>query len=239
MISKFQMKNLRNAEHFQFISSTCDIFTKHSIDAENLGPLYDELSECRNAEEASLAAENGNEKIREKNDMDSYRDKLHSKLFNYLKSILCDEKDARFDDAQRVMKVLKETGNPTQLAENAESAVLTALGNRLATRRDELEATGAREMVDALMEANRQFIALEKECREITAAGQLNRQPSMSAARKQTDPVYRSIVNAINGYAGILSKKDVYKELVAEMNTLVEKYDNLLAGRKGGKQPTD
>jgi hypothetical protein len=235
MISTLKLSALRNSEHFQFISSACGIFFLHGIDSENLGELYDILSECCNAEEIALAIERDNGKIGEKNATDSYRDKLHSKLFNYVKSITYDEKDPRFDAAQRVMKVLKETGNPTRLAENAESAMLTALGNRLEAHRSEVEAIGAQDTADALMEANRRFIALEKECREITARLQITKSPSMGEIRKQTDPVYRSIVKAIGGYAGIPSKKEAYKNIVAELNTLVEKYDQLIAGRGGKK----
>ncbi len=235
MINKNNSNNLRNAEHFQFNSSACDIFVKYNIDPENLGPLYIDLANYMKAEELALAIEKGNEKIRGKNEMDSYRDKLHSKLFNYVKSILYDEKDPRFDTAQRVMKVIKEVGNPTRLAENAESAMLTTLGNKLEAHRSEVEAIGAQDAVDALMEANRQFIALEKECREITTTLQTVNSPSVSAIRKQIDTVYRSIVRAINGYADLPSKKEAYKDVVAEMNTLVAKYENLLSGRGGKK----
>ncbi len=234
MINKINSNNLRNPEHFQFIGSAYAIFLKYNIDPENLGPVYAELAICLDAEETALAVERGNEKIREKNDADSYRDKLHGKLFNYVKSIIYDEKDPRYDIAQRVMKVLKEVGNPTQLAENTESAMLTTLGNKLEAHRDEVDAIGARDIVDALMEANRLFIALEKECREIVATLQTVKSPSMSVVRKQTDPVYRQIVNAINGYADLPSKKEAYKGVVAEMNTLVAKYENSMSGR-GGK----
>ena len=236
MINKFAIQNLRNAVHYQFISSTCGIFAKFDIDRENLGVFYDALGEHLKAAEVALSIEKKNEKVREKNEMDRYRDRLHSKFFNHLKSILYDEKDIRFDDAQQVMRVVKDVGNPTRLAENAESAMLTALGNRLEPYRNRLEAIGAQPMVDALLEANRQFIALEIECREITAEQQLNKAPSMATVRKQADPVYRAIVSVINGYAGIPSKKEVYRELVTEMNVLVAKYDALLMGRKSSKK---
>jgi len=114
--------------------------------------------------------------------------------------------------------------------------MLTALGNRLEPYLNQLEAIGAQPMVDALLEANRQFIALEIECREITASQQLNKTPSMGTIRKQIDPVYRAIISAINGYANVPSKKDAYMELVTEMNVLVAKYEALLMGRKSGRK---
>ena len=239
MIPKFQMANLRNAEHYQFINSASVLFARFKVDSENLAGLYGELDTLLKTAEEALALEKKNEKVREKNDMDRYRDRLHSKLFNHLKSILYDERDDRFDDAQAVMRVVRETGNPTRLAENAESAMLTTLGNRLEPYRNCLEAINAQTIVDALMEANRQFIVLEQECRELLAARKAGATPpSMSAVRKQIDPLYRTIINAINGSYGIPSKKEACSDLVIEMTVLVEKYDALLMARKKVKKET-
>ena len=239
MIERIQMPALRNAEYFQFISSAYDIFVKFDIDSDNLGSLYEELGRLLKVAETAMTAEKRSEQVRAKNEMDRYRDRLHSKLFNYLKSILYDERDPRFDDAQTIMRAVKEIGNPTQLAENAQSAMMTALGNKLEPLQSQLEAVGAQQIVNDMMEANRQFIALETEYREALAAQKLDGTPtSMAAARKQIDPVYRTIVNAINGQCGIPSKKETYKELITEANVLAVRYDTLLTTRKREKKET-
>jgi hypothetical protein len=217
MILKFNINNLRNAEYYQFIVSAYAIFLKYGMDPKYFGSLYDEFGEQIRIAEKAMAIEKKNEKVREKNEADRYRDRLHSKLFNYLKSITYDEKDPRFNDAQQVMKVMKDAGNPTQLAENAESALLTALGNRLEPYRKQMEAIGAQQILDALLEANLQFIALETEAREVTASQKLEGVPPMSALRKQIDPLYKTIVTAINGNAVIPSKKEAYKEIVTDI----------------------
>ena len=237
MINSLYIAHLRNAEYFQFISSARDIFAQSEIDREYFGALYDELEELLKAAENAMAFEKKSEKVREKNEADRYRDRLHSKLFNYLKSILYDERDVRCDDAQAVMKVVREAGNPTKLAENAESALLTALGNKLEPFRSQLESIGAQQILDDLMEANRRFIALETECRAIIAAQKISNVPlSMSAVRKQIDPLYRSIINAINGFCNIPSKREAYREFITDMNVLVARYDATLAGRKTEKK---
>ena len=237
MIQKIQIQNLRNAEYFQFISSVHDILVKMGAGSESFACLYEALGQLLKTAEKAMSLEKKNEKVREKNEADRYRDRLHSKLFNYLKTILYDEKDPRFDDAQTVMRVVKEAGNPTQLAENAQSAMMTALGNKLEPVRKQLEATGAQSIVDDMMEANRQFIAIEIEYRQMLAAQKLDDTTvSMSTARKQTDPVYRAIINAINGLYGIPSQKEAYREMVTEMNVLAARYDALLAARKREKK---
>ena len=240
MINKFDVTRPRNAEYFQFMVSARDILAKYGVVRDNFGCLYDELRLHVNLAETAMIAERKNEKVAEKNEADRYRDRMHSKLFNYLKFILYDERDPRYDDAQDIMRVVKDAGNPTRLAENAQSAMMTALGNRLEPLRSRLEAIGAQPIVDDMMEANRKFIAIEAEYREMLAAQKLSDAPaSMAAVRKLINPVYRSIVAAINGYANVPSKKETVRELIAEMNVLIARYDALLATRKRDKKENE
>jgi len=236
MITKLNINHLRNAEYLQFMQSAVIVFDKYGIDRENLDPLYQELWKSASDAEIALAYEKKNEKVREKNEADRYRDNLHSRLFNYVKSILYDERDSLYDDAQTVMRVLKDAGNPTRLPENAQSAMLATLAKRLETVGEQLEAIGAKRMAEALVEANSRFIALEIECRELAAAQKLAKPPSMGDVRKEANATYRIIVDAINGYARVTAKKTEYREMINEMNVLTAKYDQLLMARKTRNQ---
>jgi hypothetical protein len=234
MIERFKTTHLRNAEHMQFTADADGIFGKHRAEEQVLAPVYKEFSTLRQKEETAMTVELSNGKVKEKNVADHYRDRLHSKLFNYVKSILYDETDPLFDTAQRIMKVIRETGNPTHLSENAESAMLTALGNKLEPYRADLETIGALPHLEKLLETNRQFMQLENECRELVASKKLGNSPSVSTIRKQVDPVYRRIVNTLNVFIG-LNGEDNYKTLIADLNTLTDKYEALLSARKGRK----
>ena len=242
MIDSFSFRDLRNAEYYQFMVSVFDLFTQCDFVRGNFEYLYESMGESLRAAETALAAERKNEKVKEKNEADRYRDRLHSKLFNYLKAVLYDERDPRFDDAQAVMRIVKEAGNPTRLAENAQSAMMTALGNRLEPYRNQLEAIGAQQIADEMLEANRTFITVERELREMLAAQKLSDTPvSMNGARKQIDPAYRAIVSGINVFTKVPAAKEECKALIAEMNVLIARYDILLSARKKEKkekQPT-
>ena len=208
MIDNFSFNDLRNAEYYQFMVSAFDLFAKCGFVCENFGYLHDSLGESLRAAETALAAERKNEKVKEKNEADRYRDLLHSKLFNYLKFILYDERDPRFDNAQTVMRTVKAAGNPTRLAENAQSAMMTALGNRLEPLYTQLEAIGVQQIADDMLEAKRRFIEVEREQRDMLAARKLSDTPvSMSAARKHIDPTYRTIVSGINVFTKVLRRK--------------------------------
>ena len=235
MIEKLKLENLYNIEHLQFMTDAAGLFRKYGLETAELSPQYEELYRLVGQEEVSMAVEKANEAIKAKNSADAYRDKLHSKLFNHLRSILCDTEDPRYDAAQRVMKVVRDAGNPTQLSESAESAALSTLGRKLEPHRDDLAVAGAQEHVDRLLEANRRFMELESECRRLESVKKLADTPSMTTARKQTDATYRLLVNAFNTFAS-LRNGEVYKELFTEMNILVNKYDRMLSQHKSAKQ---
>jgi len=203
------------------------IFDKYAIDSINLTPLYEEFRHFMCDAKIAFAYEKNIEELRKKNEADLYRDKLHSKLFNYLKSILYDENDSRFDDAQIVMRVLKGVGNPTRLTEKEKSVMLNTLGNQLGGCVTQLYAIGAKQIVESLMEANQQFIDLEKKFRKTNDDKNLSKMPLMGAVRKQVNKVYRIIVDAINGYAEVMYLKYDYHEMTNEMNKLSAKYDML------------
>jgi hypothetical protein len=233
VIRKFPFKNLRNPEHLQFMRSSRDVFGKHTVVNEDFGSLFMEFKEKITMEDNSMYTERNNDKVREKNDADDYRDSLHSKLFYHVKSITFDKKDPRLEDAQAVLKVLKETGNPSHLSENAESAMLTTLCRRLLPLATQLKNISALDILDMLFQANENFIKIEKEYRDLLAEQKSDASyMSMSAARRQTDPVYRAMINAINGYAGVPAKKETCRELIIEMNVLVARYDAVLTARK-------
>ena len=232
MIYKFSFSNLRNAEYNQYMKSVHDIFVRLNADRGAFGSLIDLLDAQLKIAETAMSAERRSEKVREKNDMDRYRDRLHSKLFNHLKTILYDEYDARFDDAQAVMKVVKEAGNPTQLSENRQTAMMTLLGNRLEPLRDKLQSIGALEIVDEMLEANRQFIILEEQARDVIATHKLENAPSAGSVRKEAENVYRNIVDAINAFAKMPHKKEKYKEVTNDTNVIVERYNQMIAARK-------
>ena len=238
MIKKFQIKTLRNAEHLQFVTDADKLFGTHKAENSLLEPIYGEFSRLRREEEVAMAIEVSNAKIKEKNAAEHYRDRLHGKLFNHVKAILYDENDPLFDAAQQVMRVIKETGNPTRLSENAESAMLTTLGNKLEPYREDLTAIGAAAHLDKLLEANRNFMRLEAECRDIVSTRLQTGGPSTTTIRKRLDPVYRLITDTINVHIGVHGETS-YAQLVADLNTLIARYDVLLSARLSRKKEAE
>jgi hypothetical protein len=235
MIIKFAIRDLRFAEHFQFISDICKIFKKHGLELQFFAPLYNKLFKLCKDEQKSMAMERVNAKIKEKSNADDIRDKLHSKLFTAVKVFLYDETDPYFAVAQQIMDVIKSLGNPRNLGENAETAMITTLGNKLKPYRIDMKMIGVQAHLDKLLEANSIFAQLETECRDITSAHSIANIPPVSTVRKQVDPAYHDLINAFNTFIK-LNGEERYLPLVTDINTLIEKYETLLAQRKGRKK---
>jgi hypothetical protein len=234
MTRKIHLSHMHNADHYLFIYSVCAILRKYNISIEFILKLLERLEALCKEEEEAFTFEKTNAKVREKDEADRYRDNLHSRFFNYVKSILYDKNDPHFEDAQKVMEVLKSVGNPTQLPENVESTVIITLGNKLEPLGASVEIIGAKPMLEALLTANSRFMVLEQETRELTSVKKSN-QPSVSAVRKRVDPVYRAIVGIINGLIELPEEKAAFKDLIAEMNVLITKYELLILARKNAQ----
>jgi len=98
------------------------------------------------------------------------------------------------------------------------------------------------DLMGEILKAAETALAAERELREMLSDRKLSDTPlSIGAVRKQIDPVYRAIVSGINVFAKTSSKAKECKELVAEMNILIARYDTLFSSRKREKkekQPT-
>jgi hypothetical protein len=234
MIKKSDITRMHNADHYLFIYSVCAVLRKYNISIEFILKLLERLEALCKEEEEAFTFEKTNEKVCEKDEADRYRDNLHSRFFNYVKSILYDRHGPHFDDAQAVMEVLQSVGNPTQLPENVESTMIITLGNKLEPLSASVASIGAKPMLDALLAANQNFIKLEQETRELTSVKKSN-QPSVTAIRRKVDPVYRAVVGVINGLTELPEEKETFKDLIAEMNVLVAKYELLLLARKNAQ----
>jgi hypothetical protein len=229
MIDTIPFRTLHNPEYLQYMTALRDFLAKYGVVEDSFVCLYDMLGENVKTGEVALIFERRNVKVAEKNEYDRVRDLHHSRLYSKLKFILMDENDERYEVAQAAMRIVREAGNPRNLPENAQSAVMTALGRNLEPLRERLQETGLQTLVDAMTEANADFIRAEKELRTMKFEQAMDETPrSMTALRRQNDPIYRAIIAVINAYYNVPSKREACIELIAEINALVARYNALL-----------
>ncbi len=230
-IVKFSPHNLRNKEHMQFIRLILEALLKHDPDNLNIRALYDDLAQLMQEEETALSVELGSSITAQRDAADYYRDRMHSQLYHYVKSFLFDEEEAAdFEAAKRVMRIIRQVGNPWKLADQAETSMIIQLGNELKPYQADIDQIGAQGRLDKLLSANQRFAEVDKLCRD----DKTNR-PSgnVKVVRLKVDPAFTSIKDAIN--ADIDRYKDNrFDTVVTDLNAIIKDYSTLLAQRKGG-----
>ncbi len=229
-IQKFEHRSLRNKEHLQFIKLVLEALIKHDPNNLNIRGLYDELAQLIQEEEMALSVELGSSITAQREAADNRRDRMHSVLYNYVKSFLFDEEEvAEFESAQRVMRIIRQVGNPWKLADQAETSMIIQLGNELKPYQADLEQIGAQSRLDKLLVANDRFVELDKLCRD----DKTNR-PSgnVKSVRVKVNPAYWAIANAINADIDRF-KDDRFNAVATDINSIIKDYSTLLAQRKG------
>ncbi len=236
LIKKVKLHNFRNKEHWQFIKLALDIFLKYNPDALNIRELYNELDQLANEEQTAISVELGSAITVKREAADLYRDRMHSKFYHYVLSFILDDEEAgEFEAAQRVMRIIRQVGNPWKLADHAETTMLIQLGNELQPYSADLEMIGAQSRLDKLLAANLRFVELDKLCRD----DRTNRPSgSVKAVRVKVDPTYTSIIDAINSDVKRY-KDDRFDLLITDLNAIVKDYSTLLAQRKSRTKKVD
>jgi hypothetical protein len=234
MINSLNSGNLRNPEHVNFVNEIVSVLKKHNPDNPLLKDCCDEIFALRDEEVQAMDVELGNVLSKQVSAAEQYRDRLHGGLYYYVKSFLYDDAEAaRFDAAQRIMRIMQQVGNPTKLSDSAETALLDKLADQLQTYAADLELLGATGRLQKLTDANRRFVELSTTRREDNLS-----RPSgnVKAVRLKIDPVCKALVNAIN----LLSRKDTrYAGLIDDFNAVTAKYNQLLSNRQSRKNSND
>lgn len=230
MVRNTKTSNFRNAEHLQFMDENCTLLKQHDPANLEINDLYEDLVSLKNEEQAIMAIERGNALTESVSYMERYRDRLHGGLYCYVKSFLYDEEEAeQYDAARRIMRIIQQVGNPTKLSESAETSMLNTLEEQLKPYTADLELIGAMPRLNKLMAANRRYVELFAERRD----NNLERPTGgMKNIRLKIDPVYKSIVSAINNFASRKAFAEKYAGIVKGMDKLAAEYNRLLNSRK-------
>lgn len=230
MFKKVKLSHLRNAEHLRYLVDFLAILLKYNPDNLALRDLYDELFALKQEEEQAMAVESGNARSKAIADMEYYRDRLHGGLYCYVKSFLYDEEEAEeFEAARRIMRIIQQVGNPTQLAAAAETSMLNTLQEQLKPYAADLDLIGATKRLDKLMAANLRYVEMSAERRKENLS-----RPSgnTKAVRLKADTTYRLIIDALEVSGKRKQTKEKFKPVINEINTLTAEYIRLLNNRK-------
>lgn len=220
---------LRHREHLQFIKKTLKALLLHDPVMLNLDMLVTDLTSLVKEEESAMSVEQGSQLTAQRDAADMRRNKTHSALYCQTKTFINIEEDAETSAAgQRVMRIIRQVGNPWKVSDQAKTSLITELINELKPYADDIEKMGAKWLVDKLADANNRFMELDDRYRK-----EKTDRPSgnVAAVRLKITPVYNAIIGAINADAARY-RDGRFDVLAAELNTIIREFNTLLAQRK-------
>jgi hypothetical protein len=227
---------LRHREHLQFIRKSLNAVIAHDPVTLNLDMLSSQLAVLVQEEETAMSVETGSTLTGLREASDLRRNRSHSALFNYTKTFTYNDDDAKAcGAAQRIMRIIRQVGNPWNVSDQAKTSLITELINELKPYAADIEGIGAKWLVDKLAAANLRYTELDERYHK-----EKSNRPSgnVSAVRQKITPVYNSIIGAINADA-VRYPDGRFNALAAELNTIIKEFNALMAQRKAQSNSED
>ncbi|MGE0079354.1 MAG: DUF6261 family protein [Bacteroidales bacterium] len=229
-ILRINFGRLRNEEHFQFHTEFKSEMERVGAEPLNVVEAFNTYQPLYSKEEEALLLIRKSATTEQLTDADAERDGIFRGIADSVKSWQNHFSPEMRAAAERLKVLLDSYGNVARKPYNEETAAIAKL--MLETQNEyasDVNALGLKEWFTELQTKNTAFDTLMK-----TRYSEEARQTEfrMKSARIELDTVYRTIVERIealiliNGTAG-------YEEFVRELNVRIEKFNSLLAMRRG------
>jgi len=229
-IEKMSNGYLKNEVHFQFHTEVKHLIEKFTPSALGIDKLYPTYLEYFEMEETAIEPI---QKSAHTADLASYD---HERSFTYkglsaaVKAYTFHFEDHMKDAAERLSIVFKHYGNLSAKSYDEKTASIRNLINDLKTDyAEDINTTGLATWVDMLEEQNNEFDAVMRE----RYTDEANKSTlKMREVRNGIDTLYSSITEKINALV-IINGPDSYAEFIKELNQRIERFQKILAQRKG------
>jgi hypothetical protein len=232
-IGTFYLPQLHNGEHVAFHSESLEQLNHTGPAVLGVSKQVETYTDTLNEQKQTIDVFVASELSAESDKLDRRRDKAYSAFKAFLKVYANDEDGALSEAAERILFVVRESaidvGDPLRLGMAKETTAVNSLLRNLEPFRADIELIGAAGRLNELQAANRSFEELQIE-RNIEKAGKHS--GNVKESRAATDAAYKSVVERINAQA-LLQGGEIFDSFIKEQNAVIEKYDNLVARRKG------
>ncbi|MDR1878621.1 MAG: DUF6261 family protein [Bacteroidales bacterium] len=164
---------------------------------------------------------------------DNLRERAYSAFKAYIKVYLNDEDESKVEAAERIIAVIRqserEIGNPRSIGMTKRTTALSSLLRNLEPLSDDIQQIGAENRLKRLAETNQAFIDLQFE----RYMEQSNKHSGdVKAACALANTIYKQIIERVNAKI-LLEGETAFLPYIKAQNTVIEKYKNLIAQRKG------
>lgn len=229
-IESFSLHNLRNTEHFQFMSDVNQLITTATPLELGIDNLYLSFNASLTAEDATMRVELGSLKSKNIEELDNQRDKTWNAILMRVKATLLSPFDREAESARIVERIMNLYGDPRSKSYNEESSAITNLVADLQKpeNTEHLGNTGIMQWVPELRTENQQFQAVFNE-RNAEFAGRES--GDVRAIRLQIDPIYEKIVDRINASVVMEIATPVAESFISQLNEKIKYYKTTLVAR--------
>ena len=228
-IKTIRSSYLRNNEHFQFYTEVKDLLNEAATRI-NFGVEHGKFNACYDDEDKSFKKIVKSATTEEIENADHVRDRIFSGMVGINKATLNDFEPDMATAAKRIKVVLDTYGNVAVLPLNEEtSAIYNLLQELRGGLLRDVKTVGLERWINKLDETNKAFDTLVKERNNENAA---KTHLKMKECRVEIDRVYSEIINRVNA-SMLLEGEARFADFVNKLNTFIDKYNNIVAQRKG------
>ena len=232
-IDNLKTSHLRNDAHFQFYTDFRTIVERIGAPQLKIETQYAAFLVLYDDEDVALKKIMKSAITAEINDADSYRDEIFSGMVEANKSAL-KHYDNNVREAAKRLKIVFDTyGNISRKPLDEEtSAIYNILQDLKGKYAADAETVGLNGWIAELEQANETFSALMLDRYDESAT---RTSLVMKQVRQQVDDAYRTISERINASI-IIEGEAQYADFVTTLNTVIKRYADILAQRKGKKK---
>lgn len=228
--SKIDLSRLRNEEHFQFQTEFKASVAKYSAQALSIEALYATWEPLYAQELEALQVIRKSATTEQLAIADTERDEIFRGFADAVKSLLNHFSADKRMAASRVNVVLDQYGNVARKSYDEETAAITKLVQEAnGALRADIATLGLADWIAELDTRNKAFDALMKSRYSEAAA---KTELRMKQVRAEIDLVYRAIADRLDALM-LLNGPAAYEPFVRELNTRVDRYNDIIAMRKG------
>lgn len=226
-IESFNLRELRNKEHYQFLTDVDVLINKLLPDELGLTSVYPAFKEALVVEEKAMKTEQGSQK----SEAIEVANKLRIKTWNAIRRKIKAYQVSPFDDevqsAERMTRILKMHGNPRSLNYIETSNAITNFVSDLqqAANASDMEKLALSAWTNELKKQNNAFQTLFDE-RNTELSGRES--GNVLPTRQAIDPLYLKIVDKVNAAIELELAKPAAATFVSELNERVKYFKAML-----------
>jgi hypothetical protein len=229
-IESFSLHNLRNTEHFQFMTDVDQLITTATPLELGIDGLYPSFNTALAAEDATMRTELGSLRSKAIEDFDTLRDNTWNAISMRVNaSLLCPFQD-EINSATVLRRLIDLYGDVRSRSYNEESASISNLVNDFTKPEnlDHVNKLGLLNWINELKNENDQFQYFFNERNAEFAERESG---DVRAVRILIDPIYQKIVDRINASVVMEIATPVAESFISQLNEKIKYYKTTLVSR--------